>query len=247
MNAMPLFLSATSLKSSTILPFTYAIVRSARRRSISIEVANTQVTVRAPFFVATLELEKFVRKKSVWIQQKLVQQAQQIDTTPQRTYTTGSELPFLGHPLTLIISRQTQANVVQLGTQLLIALKSRSRLTDEEQARRLVSLWYQRQALYFLTLKTDAAARALGLTYSDLSIKVTRSKWGHCTASGAIQYNWYILLAPEPIVDYLVAHEVSHLQQHNHSPAFWQLVASLCPDYKKHRAWLKTNGFQLTL
>ncbi|MES2822144.1 MAG: SprT family zinc-dependent metalloprotease [Pseudomonadota bacterium] len=244
---MPLLLSATSLKSSTILPFAYAIVRSARRRSISIEVAKAQVTVRAPFFVAALDLEKFVRKKSVWIQQKLAQQAQQIDVIPQRTYTTGSELPFLGQPLTLIISRQTQANVVQLGSQLLVALKSRSKLTEEEQARRLVSLWYQRQALYFLTLKTDAAARALGLTYSDLTIKVTRSKWGHCTARGAIQYNWHILLAPEPIVDYLVAHEVSHLRQHNHSPAFWQLVANLCPDYKKHRAWLKTNGFQLTL
>ncbi|MES2674041.1 MAG: SprT family zinc-dependent metalloprotease [Pseudomonadota bacterium] len=241
------FSSTSSLKTSTAFPFTYAIVRSARRRSISIEVSKAEVTVRAPIFVAAAELEKFVRKKSVWIQQKLAQQAQQVDLIPQRTYITGSELPFLGQPLTLIISRQTQANVVQLGSQLLVALKSRSRLADEEQARRLVSLWYQRQALYFLTLKTDAAARALGSTYSDLTIKVTRSKWGHCTVKGAIQYNWHILLAPEPIVDYLVAHEVSHLRQHNHSPAFWQLVASLCPDYKKHRAWLKTNGFQLTL
>ncbi len=244
---MPLFSSATSLKTPISLPFTYAIVRSAQRRSISIEVSNAQVIVRAPFFVAAIELEKFVLKKATWIQQKLAQQTKQIDATPLRTYTTGSELPFFGQPLTLIITKQAQANVVQLGTQLLIGLGSRSRLPDEEQARRLVSLWYQRQALYFLTLKTDAAVRVLGLTYTDLTVKVTRSKWGHCTASGALQYNWQILLAPEPIVDYLVAHEVSHLRHHNHSPAFWQLVASLCPDYKKNRAWLKTNGFQLML
>ena len=244
---MPLFSSATALKTSTTLPFTYATVRSAKRRSISIEVSEAQVTVRAPFFVAAVELEKFVRKKSAWIQQKLSQQSKQIDATPQRTYTSGSTLPFLGQSLTLAVNQQAQANVVQLGNQLLIGLASRSRLTEEEQARRLVSLWYQRQALYFLTLKTDAAVRLLGLSYTNLTIKVTRSKWGHCTASGAIQYNWQILLAPEPIVDYLVAHEVSHLRHHNHSPAFWQLVASLCPDYKKNRAWLKSNGFLLTL
>lgn len=243
---MPLS-STSSLNTSTVFPFTYSIVRSARRRSISIEVSDAQVTVRAPFFVAAVELEKFVRKKSVWIQQKLAQQATRIDITPLRTYTTGSELPFLGQPLTLVINRHSQANVVQLGDQLLIGLATRSRLADEEQARRLVGLWYQRQALYFLTLKTDAAVRILGLKYTNLTIKVTRSKWGHCTASGAIQYNWQILLAPEPIVDYLVAHEVSHLRHHNHGPAFWQLVAGLCPDYKKHRAWLKTHGFQLIL
>ncbi len=244
---MPLFTRASPLKAPTILPFTYAIVRSARRRSISIEISSAEVIVRAPFFVAAADLEKFVLAKSVWIQQKLVQQAQQLSALPQRLYTTGSELPFLGQTLTLVVNKQAQANVVQLGTQLLVGLSSRSRLTDEEQARRLVSLWYQRQALYFLTLKTDAAVRILGLKYTEITIKVTRSKWGHCTTRGALQYNWQIFLAPEPIVDYLVAHEVSHLRHHNHSPAFWQLVASLCPDYKKHRTWLKANGLQLTL
>ena len=244
---MPLSSYASPLKTPATLPFAYTIVRSAKRRSISIEISNAQVIVRAPFFVAAFDLDKFVRTKSLWVQKKIVQQAKQINAIPQRPYTTDSKLPFLGQPLTLVINRHAQANVVRLGEQLLIGLSSRSRLADEEQARRLVSLWYQREALYFLTLKTDAVVRTLGLKYTSIAIKVTRSKWGHCTATGGLQYNWHILLAPEPIVDYLVAHEVCHLRHHNHSLAFWQLVASLCPDYKKHRAWLKVNGLQLTL
>lgn len=229
------------------LPFQYSLVRSARRRSIGIEVANAQVVVRVPYFVAYLEAEHFVRSKSRWIQQKLAQQAQRIDAIPQRAYTAGSQLPFLDRQLTLILQQQTRASVVHYGEQLIVGLAARSKLSEEEQSRRLVIDWYQRKALQLLTLKTNAAAAQLGLVHTGVSVKATRSKWGHCTIGGAIQYNWHILLAPEAIVDYLVAHEVCHLRHHNHSAAFWLLVAQLCPDFKNCRAWLKANGMQLIL
>ena len=236
------------LKSSTpSVPFPYEIVRSARRRSISIEIAKAQVVVRAPFFVAKAELEKFVAEKSVWVQQKLAEQTQELLAVPEHTYVDGSKLPFLGRQITLVVRTQPRADVVLYGEQLLVILSSRSRLDDEEQARRLVSVWYQEQALALLTEKTDLAAQRVGKNHSGVTIRATRSKWGHCTIDGAIQYNWQILLAPEAIVDYLVAHEVSHLRHHNHSAAFWALVASICPDYKRRRAWLKANGAQLIL
>ena len=78
-------------------------------------------------------------------------------------------------------------------------------------------------------------------------MRFTRSKWGHCTSEGVLQYNWHIVLAPEPVVDYLVAHEVCHLRHLNHSAHFWALVASVCPDYQAQRDWLKANGRCLTL
>lgn len=245
---MPLATHSPLVRSSTpILPFSYTIVHSQRRRSISIEVAKAQVRILAPSYVSAQDVEKFGWAKSLWVQQKLAQQQQQLREIPERTYHTGSELPFLGQRLTLSLHKQSQADVAQYAQQLRIGLSSRSRLADEEQARRLVNLWYQRQALQLLTLKTNLAVNQLRLKHTGVTIKATRSKWGHCTARGAIQYNWQIVLAPEPIVDYLVAHEVSHLRHHNHSPEFWQLVASLCPDYKTCRVWLKTNGMQLTL
>lgn len=228
------------------VPFAFELVRSSRRRSISIEIAKAQVVVRAPHFVAKADIERFVHEKSLWVQQKLVQQEQQLSALPVYSFTNGSSLPYLGGQLTLVVHKQPRADVVRYGAQLLVILGSRSRLPEEQQARRLVCQWYQEQALTLLQVKTDAAVALLaGVKHAGITLKATRSKWGHCTAQGAIQYNWQILLAPEPIVDYLVAHEVSHLIHHNHSPAFWAVVASLCPDYKKRRAWLKANGMQL--
>ncbi len=232
------------------LPFEFTLVRSARRRSLSIEIAQAQVVVRAPYFVAKADIEKFVREKSLWVQQKLAQQEQQISDLPSYTFAKGTSVPYLGNPLELVVHKQPKADVVRYGAKLLVILTSRSRLPDEQQTRRLVSQWYQDQALKLLQEKTDAAVARLNTTnagtkHAGITLKATRSKWGHCTVQGAIQYNWQILLAPEPIVDYLVAHEVSHLLHHNHSPAFWAVVARLCPDYKNRRAWLKANGMQL--
>lgn len=233
------------LKNPAPVPFEFDLVRSARRRSISIEIAKARVVVRAPYFVAKAEIEKFVREKSVWVQQKLVQQELQLSTLPVYNFMDASRLPFLGGELTLVVRKQPRADVVRYGEQLLVILSTRSRLPDEQQTKRLVCDWYQQQALALLCAKTDAAVARLGVKHAGVTIKATRSKWGHCTAQGAIQYNWQILLAPESVVDYLVAHEVSHLLHHNHSPAFWSVVASLCPDYKKLRTWLKSQGTQL--
>ena len=229
------------------IPFAFKLVRSSRRRSISIEIAQAQVVVRAPYFVAKADIENFVREKSLWVQRKLAQQEQQVSDLPSYTFANGSLMPFLGEPLTLVVHTQPKADVVRYGDKLLVILSTCGRVSPEEQTRRLVSRWYQEQALAVLQAKTDAAVAQLGTKHLGITLKATRSKWGHCTARGAIQYNWQILLAPEPIVDYLVAHEVSHLRHHNHSPDFWHVVASICPDYKARRAWLKAHGMQLIL
>lgn len=238
--------SSFLLQTSTApLPFTFTLVRSARRRSIAIQIANAQVVVRAPHAVAKADIDAFVREKSRWVQQKLRQQERQLAALPEYTFAHGSQIPFLGEPLELVVHTQPKADVVRYGTKLLVILSSRSRQPAEQQAKRLVSAWLEAQALRILTAKTDAAVARLGVRYRGLTLKATRSKWGHCTAQGAIQYNWQIMLAPEPIVDYLVAHEVSHLLHHNHSAAFWAQVASLCPDYAHRRAWLKAQGMHL--
>jgi predicted metal-dependent hydrolase len=149
--------------------------------------------------------------------------------------------------LMLVVGRGPRAAIARIGQQLHILLAASSRLADEEQIRRLLSRWYQQQALSILTYKTEQLAQKVGLDYSQVTVKATRSKWGHCTSRGAIQYNWQILLAPEAIVDYLVAHEVSHLRHQNHSADFWALVADICPTFKADRAWLKAEGAGLFL
>ena len=182
------------------------------------------------------------------VRAKIIEQQQALALQPEpRRYAQGSQVPFMGESLRLVLGRGSRAAIARIDRQLHLILSPRSRLDDEAQIRQLLSRWYQQQALKILTDKTRQLAQSMDLVCTLVSIKATRSKWGHCTSRGAIQYNWQILLAPEAIVDYLVAHEVSHLRHHNHSADFWALVASVCPTFKADRAWLKAEGAHLSL
>ena len=233
---------------SSELGFDFTIARSARRRSISIEIRKAQVVVRAPMGAAQSLLLDFLRQKAAWVRAKISEQQQTLAIQPEpRSYAQGSQIPLLDESLTLVLGRGPRAAIARVDQYLHLILSPRSRLSDEAQIRQLLSRWYQQQALNILTRKTAQLTAAMGLVCTQVSIKATRSKWGHCTSRGAIQYNWQILLAPEAIVDYLVAHEVSHLRHHNHSADFWALVASVCPTFKADRAWLKAEGAHLSL
>jgi predicted metal-dependent hydrolase len=85
----------------------------------------------------------------------------------------------------------------------------------------------------------------LGRRYTRLTLRDTRSRWGSCSATGALSYSWRLILAPPRVLDYVAAHEVAHLAQMNHSPAFWAEVARLMPDYESPRAWLRREGSAL--
>ncbi len=225
----------------------YTIARSARRRSVSIEVRAGKVVLRAPMAVADSVLLTFLAQKADWVRRKIAEQQVSVNTVPTRSYEAGALVPFMDQELTLVIGMGSAAAVKRVDNNLHVLLSSRSSQSREQQIKRLVSRWYQQQALIVLTQKTQQLCQRMALACTQVTIKATRSKWGHCTSAGAIQYNWQILLAPEAIVDYLVAHEVSHLRHHNHSAEFWALVASVCPDFKQQRRWLKQQSAHLAL
>jgi predicted metal-dependent hydrolase len=239
------------LKKTAVEPelgFDYTIARSARRRTISIEVRAAKVVIRAPLNTAKTFLVAFLQQKAAWVRAKLAEQQAMLAALPAAPhYGAGTIVAFMNESLRLVIGRGTRAAIGRVGQELHLLLSSRVRMTEQEQIRSLLARWYQQQALQILTRKTAELCTRAGLTYSLVKIRATRSKWGHCTSKGVIQYNWQILLAPEAIVDYLVAHEVSHLRHQNHSADFWALVASLCPSCKTDRAWLKTHGGRLCL
>ncbi len=101
------------------------------------------------------------------------------------------------------------------------------------------------QALEALIARSEKHAKTLGLSYNRLSIGDMRSRWGSCSARGTLKYNWRLIMAPTDILDYVAAHEVSHLREMNHSPEFWQTVAACVPDYTLKRKWLTQYGTAL--
>ena len=112
------------------------------------------------------------------------------------------------------------------------------------QARRLTD-WLKDQALLDLTERSAIHASRLGVSVKTIKMRSQASRWGSCSSSGTINYNWRLVLAPPFVLDYVAAHEVAHLVEMNHSPAFWAAVSRTLPDMAKGRAWLKTHGAQL--
>ena len=87
-------------------------------------------------------------------------------------------------------------------------------------------------------------ARKMGVTYGRISIREQKTRWGSCSSVGNLNYNWKLVLMPPGVLDYVVVHELAHRREMNHSAAFWKVVATWMPDYKKYRKWLRDNGNQ---
>jgi len=118
---------------------------------------------------------------------------------------------------------------------------------DAEHAGAAIERWYRRSAAKEIGPRLDGAAQALGTTYTKLSIRGQRTRWGSCAAGGAMSFNWRLLLAPEPVLDYVVWHEACHLRVMDHSPRFWSLLHEHCPRYHDQRRWLRRLGATLVL
>jgi predicted metal-dependent hydrolase len=107
---------------------------------------------------------------------------------------------------------------------------------------RRVGDWLRLQARHELAAASQAYAAAMGLAYRRLAIRDPASRWGSCSASGTLSYSWRLILAPAEVLDYVAAHEIAHLQEMNHGPAFWALVRANCPHADAGRRWLKRHG-----
>ncbi|HEU0316868.1 MAG TPA: M48 family metallopeptidase, partial [Solirubrobacteraceae bacterium] len=107
--------------------------------------------------------------------------------------------------------------------------------------------WYRRTARVEVAARLDRATAAAGLGYPSLSIRGQATRWASCAADGAMSFNWRLLLAPERVLDYVVWHEVCHLEVHDHSPRFWALVEARCPDWREPAGWLRRHGPELVI
>ncbi len=125
----------------------------------------------------------------------------------------------------------------------------RSCSSRRRQAARRAALerWYRRRARVEVAARLDAACAAAGLRYRGLTIRGQKTRWASCSPQGAMSFNWRLLLAPASVLDYVVWHEVCHLEVMDHSPRFWALVAHRCPGYREQVRWLRRHGATLVL
>ena len=150
---------------------------------------------------------------------------------------TPGTVPFLGGELRLV-AEAGRERVHRRGDALLV---------PEGDPVAALERWYRRQARVAIAARLDEACSRAGTAYSGLTIRGQRTRWASCSAKGAMSFNWRLLLAPAAALDYVVEHEVCHLEVLDHSPRFWALLESRMPDWRLHSRWLRRYGSTLTL
>ena len=224
----------------------YRIRRSDRARRARIQVSAEGVEVVVPRRLALREVEPFVAEKRPWIERTLRRMAEAEEERPPARLEHGGDVPYLGERLDLRVSVEpgrVRPHVARRGA----ALHVRVGAGDREAIEDALERWYRRQARDEVQRRLDSAVARARTSYRGLAIRGQRTRWASCSSEGAMSFNWRLLLAPPEILDYVVEHEVAHLEVHDHSERFWSLLASRCPDIRDHERWLRRHGQSLRL
>lgn len=212
----------------------YTVRRSTRARRVRVNVrAHTDVEVVLPTHAPERAAAAAVRELTPWIERRLSEGRQALARVAERAGT----VPYLGMPL-MLVPEPGRTRAHKKGERLFVPLGDH---------RPAVERLYRRLARSEIATRLDAAVDEIGASYRGLSIRAQSTRWASCSAKGAMSFNWRLLLAPEPVLDYVVWHEVCHLDIRDHSPRFWALVESRCPGWCEQRDWLRRYGTTLVL
>lgn len=222
-------------------PFHVTVIRTSRKRSASIRLADGKVTLRVPDTLSDKQIKDLILKKMRWIKQKL--KTLSARPTPKQ-YASGERFAYLGKQYTL---KRINGPVpsIKLTHGCFEATVRESAGNSKAIIRSLLIDWYQSHAEKYLIDKTQRFAKQIGVTPHSITVKHYKSRWGSCSVHGDIAYNWQIILAPHWIVDYVVVHELCHILEHNHSSHYWKHVERYSPNWRECRQWLTDNSNNL--
>lgn len=211
-----------------------------QRRTIGLSVGPQGLSVRAPRWTPLAEVDALVQRKADWVLAKLRQLQQASRLAPAVIeWRDGAAIPYLGRSLVLALApehRFDKAGAALDGERLLLAL---ARDAGPERLRDSAQAWLMREARRIFLQRLDHFAPRLGVRYSGLKLSSAATRWGSASADGSIRLNWRLVHLSLEMIDYVVAHELSHLREMNHSPDFWGVVASVLPDYDQRRQALR--------
>jgi hypothetical protein len=226
----------------------YAL-RRARRRSIGFLVGPEGLAVSAPRWVGIAEIEAALREKANWILKKLQEQRERTRRleAARIEWRDGTSIPFLGETVIVVLDPRVAGAVLDAAAE---ALPGLPRLTlhvgltqdaAPAQIRDAVQGWLQRQARRVFDERCRLYAERLGVRMTRLALSAAATRWGSASADGSIRLNWRLVHFALPVIDYVVTHELAHLREMNHSPAFWDVVRSALPDYEAARGVLRSE------
>jgi len=234
-----------------------------RRRSIGFVVAADGLTVRAPKWVALRDIDEAVREKQRWILARFAEQRERAArlAASRVVWRDGATIDYLGRPLTIVVAVDGEVGngetslmappaagdtalvatpgpcAAAIAPRLLVALP---RDAGEAQIRDAVQSWLQREARRVFAERAAHFAALLGVRVKRLSLSSAATRWGSANANGSVRLHWRLIQHPRATIDYVVAHELAHLREMNHSLRFWAIVESVVPDYRDVRRSLRS-------
>jgi predicted metal-dependent hydrolase len=243
---VPLAPDGTKLRSLTIGARTlhYALKRSARR-SIGFAIDSTGLMITAPRWVTLADIETAITEKQRWIFAKLIEWQTRVEqrALPKVDWKDGAQVPYLGQPVRVKLGApqgMLAFDASEAALQVPLPLQA-----DPQQIKDRVQGWLQGEAKRVFGERLAIYAEKLGVNYRAYALSSAATRWGSCSSDGKIRLNWRLIHFPLSIIDYVVAHELAHLREMNHSPRFWQTVESIFPEFREARQTLKSHPPEL--
>ena len=241
---LPLTIIGTHKTSLDGQAVSYTLKRSTRARCARLEIRQaTGLTIVIPKSYNITDISDLIQKKKRWILNNLTRYGQSQKPAIGKDLKSGDSIPYLGRELKLVAqqNQDSEDSAVLERNKLIISLGNKNNGLDL-----VLEQWYRMQAAQLIREKADKLSAEFGLTYNRLTVRGQKSRWGSCSRKGNLSFNWKLMMTPEPVIDYVIIHELLHLKEMNHTKKFWRLVTEHCPHWRERRKWLKEHEAELT-
>jgi hypothetical protein len=223
---------------------TYTVRRSFKARRVRLEVRQqTGLTVIVPRSYPISQLYGLLKSKERWISRNLQRFSNSHSLSARKELKYGDTVPYLGQDLELVKQENHHGESVVLDGNKLVLSPDLFKNGLLELA---LEQWYRSKAAKLITEIADKLSSQMGINYKRILIRGQKTRWGSCSRKKNLSFNWKLMMAPEPVVEYVIIHELIHLKEMNHSKRFWELVAQYCPGWREHKKWLKQHEADLT-
>jgi predicted metal-dependent hydrolase len=231
----------TTINHQTI---TYTVRRSFKARRVRLEVRQqTGLTVIVPRSYPINQLYGLLKSKERWISRNLQRFSNSHSLSARKELKYGDTVPYLGQDLELVKQENHHGESVVLdGNKLALSPD----LFKNGLLELALEQWYRSEAAKLITEIADKLSSQMGIDYKRILIRGQKTRWGSCSRKKNLSFNWKLIMAPEPVIEYVTIHELIHLKEMNHSKKFWELVAQYCPGWREHKKWLKQHEADLT-
>lgn len=222
----------------------YEFRRSERATRARIDVDLRGVSVVVPRG-SRIDPERLLERNASWVVDQQARYEARREAIPERRFEVGETFPYRGEPHEVVVERRSKSVVEDGSGDETGTLRLAAHHVEGTSIERALSCLYRRKAREAFAEAAERYAVRMGVEFGRIEVRNQRTRWGSCSSKGTLSLNWRLVMAPPAVLEYVVVHELAHLEEPNHSPAFWSIVERWVPDYEDRRTWLRENRLEL--